>query len=111
VWRAVEAADQLRGEGIAARVVNASSLKPFDRAAILAAADEVGRIVTVEDHNVDTGLGAIVASTLGDAGVAARLTRLGVSRYGTSGPSTDLFVDHGIDTASIVGAVRALHAG
>jgi len=111
VWRAVEAADQLRGEGIAVRVVNASSLKPFDRDAILAAANDVGRIVTVEDHNVDTGLGAIVTGTIGDAGVAARVTRLGVARYGTSGPSTDQFADHGLDTDSIAAAVRTLHAG
>ena len=108
VWRAVAASDRLAAEGIQLRVVNASSLKPIDKDCILKAAKEVGRLLTYEDHNVHTGLGALVASTLGDAGIAARLRRLGVQRYGTSGPPDDLFAEQGLATEDLMAAAREL---
>ena len=58
------AADALAAEGIEARVLNMSTLKPIDEAAIIAAARETGAIVTAEEHNVIGGLGSLVARTL-----------------------------------------------
>ena len=49
VSRALEAADALAGQGIAARVINISTIKPLDEAAIIAAARETGAIVTAEE--------------------------------------------------------------
>lgn len=105
--RAVDASDALRKEGIELRVVNASSLKPFDRDAIIAAAKEVGVLFTYEDHNVNTGLGSLVAGVLGDEGIAARLKRMGVSRYGTSGKPDDLYAEQGLAPSDVVAAVKA----
>lgn len=108
VYRAVEASDALHAEGFGLRVINASSLKPYDADCIERCAREVGVLLTYEDHNVNTGLGQIVAATLGDRGVAARLKRLGVSRYGTSGKPNDLFAQAGLAPSDLVSAARAL---
>jgi transketolase len=57
---------------------------PLDKEAILEAADK-GPVVTVEDHHVDTGLGAMVALVLAESGRTARFKRCGVQFYGGSG--------------------------
>jgi transketolase len=59
--RASQAAGQLAERGIAARVLNMATIKPIDREAIIAAARETGRIITVEEHTVYGGLGSAVA--------------------------------------------------
>lgn len=106
VYRAVAVSDALKEEGIGLRVVNASSLKPFDREAIIDAARIVGTLFTYEDHNVHTGLGSIVAGVLGDEGIGARLTRLGVSHYATSGKPDALFAAQGIAPEDLAKAVK-----
>jgi transketolase len=63
VHRAVAAAEVLRVEGIAARVVNMSTINPLDERAILEAA-KTGAIVTVEEHSVRGGLGGAVAEVV-----------------------------------------------
>jgi transketolase len=106
VYRAVEASDRLHAEGFGLRVVNASSVKPFDRACIVEAARLVPRLLTYEDHHRDTGLGALVGQVLVDEGIPARLTRLGVSRYSTSGPPDALFAAQGLSPADLMEAAR-----
>lgn len=108
VYRAVEVSDELREQGFGLRVVNASSLQPFDRDAIIAAGRDVGRVLTYEDHNVNTGLGALVAGVYGDEGIAVKMRRLGVSRYGTSGVPDDLFAEQGLAPADLKAAALAL---
>ncbi len=108
VYRAVEAAETLAAQGIGLRVVNAASLKPVDEEAILSAARQVGTLLTYEDHNVRTGLGALVSQTLGDHGVSARLKRMGVTRYGTSGKPNDLFAEQNLAPEDVVATVKAL---
>ncbi len=63
--KAVEAA---RGNGIHCRLISMHTIKPIDRAAIVAAAKETGRIITVEEHNLSGGLGSAVAEVLADEG-------------------------------------------
>ena len=64
VSRALEAAELLAGAGIYARVLNMSTVRPIDREAIIAAAEETGRIVTVEEHSIYGGLGSAVAEVV-----------------------------------------------
>ncbi len=64
VPNALRAADLLRERGVSARVLNMHTIKPLDKAAVLAAARETGLIVTYEDHNVYGGLGTAVASAV-----------------------------------------------
>jgi transketolase len=64
VSQALEAADMLAGEGLQARVLNMSTVRPLDREAVLAAAIETGGIVTVEEHTIFGGLGSAVAEVV-----------------------------------------------
>lgn len=64
VWRALAAAELLAAEGVQARVLNMATVRPLDTEAVLAAAAETGRIVTVEEHTVVGGLGSAVAEVV-----------------------------------------------
>jgi transketolase len=64
VWRAFAATELLRKDGISARVLNLSTVRPIDRDAIVRAARETGAIVTIEEHTVFGGLGSAVAEVV-----------------------------------------------
>jgi transketolase len=64
VTRALEAADLLAQEGVQARVLNMSTIRPLDEEAVLAAAAETGAIVTAEEHTIYGGLGGAVAEVV-----------------------------------------------
>jgi transketolase len=64
VCRALEAAELLRRDGVAARVLNLATVRPLDREAVTRAARETGAIVTVEEHTVVGGLGSAVAEVV-----------------------------------------------
>ncbi|NLF39533.1 transketolase [bacterium] len=102
---AVKAHETLKKEGINAAVIHISSpLKPDVDAIRLAAA--TGRIVTVEDHVVTSGLGSIVAEVIAELGVTCKLTKLGVTHYGSSGKPDELYAEYGLDAAGIAQAVK-----
>lgn len=88
------------------RVVNMASLKPVDTQAVLDAA-ATGFVLTVEDHNPDTGLGGLVANVIADGGVACKLVRTGVGQWPMSGKPHDIFAAFGIDAAGITKNVVA----
>jgi len=110
VYRAVEASDLLLKEGIKLRVVNASSLQPFDRACIISCAQTVKRVLTYEDHHAETGLGAIVAGVIARSQLAVDLRTMGVTRYGTSGVPDDLFAEQGLSPSDLANATRTMLA-
>lgn len=64
VWQCLLAADELAKEGIEARVVNMSTIKPVDAEGLVAAAEETGAILTVEEHTVKGGMGSAVAEVV-----------------------------------------------
>lgn len=103
----LKAYDILKTAGIQVRVIDAYSIKPIDAKTLQKAARETGRLVTVEDHCVDGGLGDAVCSAV--TGLASVL-KLGVSTIPRSGKPEELMSMHGIDAASIVTAVKKLVA-
>jgi transketolase len=107
VPQALAACQQLLEEGVEVGVLNMASLLPLDRQAVIEAA-RTGPVLTVEDHHVDTGLGAMIGLVLAEEGIAVPFRRLGVSRYGASGKPADLYADQGLDQAGIVRAFRSL---
>jgi transketolase len=109
VQTALAAHAALREQGVAARVLNVHTLKPLDRAAVERAARDTGRLVTVEEHFVDGGLGGAVAEILAETGIG-RLRRVGVrDRFCTEVvPYPELLRLHGIDADGVVAAVREL---
>lgn len=70
---AMSAAETLAAGGITARVIDLYSIKPIDTATLAAATRETGRIVTVEDHRPEGGLGEAVLAALADADVHPRV--------------------------------------
>jgi len=64
VWHCLEAGKQLAAKGIRARVLDMHTIKPFDTQAVLKAAAETGRILTIEEHSVFGGLGAAVSEVV-----------------------------------------------
>jgi len=100
---------ELNAAGLSVGLVAMSCPKDPDVEAIKAAA-KTGVLVTCEDHNVWTGLGASVAETLALSGIACKLEMLGVRRYASSGTPDDLYAEQGIDPASVVAAVKRLVA-
>ncbi len=106
VKTALDAAELLASDGIDARVLNASSLRPMDRAALLAAAAETGAIVTMEDHFVHGGLGGIVAEALAEERPAP-VAFVGMKdRYGTSGTWEGLLRHFNLTPEAIAQAAR-----
>jgi transketolase len=77
VAEALKAGERLAESRVSARVLSMHTVKPVDREAVLQAA-QTGPIVTIEEHTVVGGLGSAVAEVLAEAGVAARLRRLGL---------------------------------
>ena len=104
-WRAVQASDQLKNEGLSVAVLHAACPKDLDRAAVREAAAS-GCIITYEDHNVHTGLGSIVAGVLAEEGLSVQFTRLGVTGYGLSGPSDAVYAGAGLSVADLIAAVK-----
>lgn len=110
VASAMEAAEKLAAEGIEARVIDMHTIKPLDEAAVLRAAKEIGKIVTVEEHSVIGGLGSAVAEVLAEQ-CPAKLKRVGVyDRYTESGPAEALIHYYGLDGEGVYSAVKAFLA-
>ena len=112
VHEALAAADLLAEDGISARVIDAYSVKPVDAATLRAAARETGRLVTVEDHWPEGGLGeAVLSAVAAGRGPLPAVTKLAVrSMPGSATPAEQLQLA-GIDMASIATAAAELVAG
>ena len=106
---ALKAADTLAEEGIHARVIDLYSLKPVDVETLRAAAEATGgRIVTVEDHWPEGGIGETVLSALADYEESLHVELLAVREMPTSGKPAELLAAAGIDAEAIVEAARRL---
>jgi len=109
VHEALEAADALAEEGIAARVIDLYSIKPLDVETLAAAVEATGaRLVTVEDHWVDGGLGDAVSAALADSERPPRVVKLAVTEMPRSGKPAELLAAAGIDAKHIAEAARTL---
>ncbi len=105
---ALKAADQLKGQGIAIRVIDLYCVKPLDGKAIAAELSATGgKLITVEDHFEEGGLGEAVITALGDVGSApARSIRLAVHGMPHSGKPDELLDKFGISARHIADSVR-----
>ncbi len=109
VAESLAAARQAEADGLSVRVLSMASVKPLDVDLTVKAARETGFVVTAEDHFVHNGLGSAVAEVLAEAGVGARLHRVGVQdTFTTSGTPAELYEKYGVDAAGILRAVTGL---
>ena len=107
VNEALIAAEQLKADGIAARVINMATIKPIDREAIIAAAKETGAIVTAEEHSVIGGLGSAVCDVVCET-VPVPVLRVGVEdKFGKSGSAVELLPMFGLCAANVAEKARA----
>lgn len=108
VSMALEAAEQLAGEGINVRVLDMHTIKPLDIEAVVAAAKETGAVVTAEEHSIIGGLGGAVAEILVE-NQPVPMVRVGVKDvFGESGKPAELLEHFGLTAAGIVDAVRGV---
>lgn len=106
VIEALKAAELLREQGIAARVINMHCIKPLDEDVIIKAAEETGAIVTVEDHTRIGGLGGAVAEAIVKL-CPVPMEQVGIDdRFGESGSQTELYEKYGLTAEKIVSAAQ-----
>ena len=106
VERTLEAAALLDAEGVSARVLNMSTLRPLDVAALERAAAETGAIVVAEEHLVHSGLGAMAAQALASRRPVP-MEFVGVDdRYGESGAWHEVLDALGLTAANVAAAAR-----
>jgi transketolase len=105
---AMTAASTLADEGISARVIDCYSVKPIDAATLRAAAAETGRIITVEDHWAEGGLGDAVLEVFATDVVHPVVVKLAVRHMPGSATPAEQLALAGIDAAHIAAAAREL---
>jgi len=108
VAAAVEAADNLKREGIDCRVLNMSTLKPVDEAAVIKAATETGAIVTAEEHLEHGGLGSIIARIVTEHHPVPMEMVAIKDTYAKSGKPVELLQRYGLTAKDIEQAVRSV---
>jgi len=103
---ALQAAEELKADGLNVGVMNMSTIKPIDRTAIVAAARRTGAMVTAEEHSVIGGLGGAVAEVLSEESPVP-LRMVGIKdTFGGSGKPDELLVHFGLTVDDVKEAVR-----
>jgi transketolase len=101
VHLALEATKQLETQGVSVKLLDMHTIKPIDREAVVECL-ELGRIITVEDHNILNGLGSAVSEVVAEEG-KGKVKRIGVQdQFGQSAPYEKLLELNGITVENIV---------
>jgi len=108
LYNALVAAEELEEEGISARVINNHTVKPMDEKTILKAAKETGAIVTVEEHQINGGMGSAVSEYLAQTHPTPQ-EFIGIhDHFGESGTAEELMEKFGLDTKTIKEKVKSV---
>ena len=108
VPEAIDAAAVLMKDGISCRVIDMFTVKPIDAQAIIKAAKDTGAIVTVEEHNINGGLGSAVAEVLVE-NEPVPMRRIGVKdTFGESGEHVELLAKYGLTASDIVRTAKEI---
>mgnify|MGYP002510981622 CR=1 FL=1 len=104
---ALKAAEQLEAQGVSVKLYDMHTIKPLDEELVVKAAQETGKVVTVEEHSVVGGLGGAVAEVLSEK-APTKMLRIGINDvFGESGPAVKLLEKYGIDANGIYAKVKA----
>ena len=103
LYEAVEAANRLTLQGISAKVLSVPSIRPCNTQQLANELAQVKSVITVEEHNVNGGLGDLVSEVIAEQGLAVRLKRLGIpdGEYALAGDRKSLRAAHGFDAKGI----------
>ena len=107
VFLALEAAKQLESKGISVKLLDMHTIKPLDRDAVVECV-KIGKIITVEDHNIINGLGSAVSEVVAEEG-RGKVRRIGVQdQFGQSAPYEKLLELNGITIENIVNTAQEM---
>ena len=104
---AIEAGKKLQAEGISARVIDMHTIKPLDTDVVKDCLETIGKVITVEDHNIINGLGSAVCEVAAELG-KGKVKRLGIQdRFGESAPYEHLLAKNGVSVDHIVETAKS----
>lgn len=107
VYEALLAAEELKGE-VEVEVVNVHTIKPIDEEAIVRSARKTGKVITLEEHQINGGLGGAVAEILGEK-QPTKMIRMGMKdTFGESGNPGELLAKYGLDKDGVIKTVRKI---
>lgn len=105
---ALKAAEELAKQGITAKVIDMHTIKPLDVDAVNKCIDEIGKIITIEDHNILNGLGSAVSEVVAERGKGI-VKRIGIQdQFGQSAPYERLLAMNGITVENVVETAKKL---
>ena len=104
----IEAKEALEKEGISVRLLDMHTIKPLDKEAVVACVNDIGKIITVEDHNIINGLGSAVCEVAAEMG-KGKVHRIGIQdQFGQSAPYERLLAMNGITVENIIEQAKAI---
>ncbi len=108
VCEAAAAAEALAAEQINVGVINLSSIRPLDRVSLANALSTYQQAITIEEHNINGGLGSIVAEVIAENGLPVKLSRYGVSDggYAIAADRQATRDDLGISANALIASVK-----
>jgi len=107
VYEAILAAEELKGE-TDVEVVNVHTIKPIDEETIIRSAQKTGKIITLEDHQINGGLGSAVAEVLGEK-YPTKMIRMGMrDSFGESGEPNELLAKYGLNKEGVIKTIRKI---
>lgn len=106
VYHALVAAKELDGEGVQTKVVNIHTIKPLDEATVIGLARETGAVVSVEDHQIDGGLGSTIAEVLARNNPTPQEFVGLQNTFGESGKIEELLTKYHMDKDAIKKSVK-----
>lgn len=105
---AIEAKKTLAKEGISVRLLDMHTIKPLDKDAVISCINDIGKIITVEDHNIINGLGSAVCEVSAEMG-KGKVHRIGIQdQFGQSAPYERLLAMNGITVENIITQAKSL---
>lgn len=105
---AIEAKEALAKEGISVRLLDMHTIKPLDKDAVISCINDIGKIITVEDHNIINGLGSAVCEVAAEMG-KGKVHRIGIQdQFGQSAPYERLLAMNGITVENIIAQAKSL---
>ena len=108
VCRAMDATEQLAKENISVRLLDMHTIKPLDVDAVKDCIEKIGKIITVEDHNIINGLGTAVCEVVAEVG-KGKVKRIGINdKFGESAIYERLMEKNGITSDAIVQVAKDL---
>jgi transketolase len=108
VWKSVEAARELEKEGISVDLINIHTIKPLDEEMIVRSARKTGKVIVAEEHQINGGLGALVAQCLAKHH-PTKMGFIGVNdSFGESGTPDQLMEKYGLGVKHIIDLAKSL---